>query len=78
MSADSPKSNEMAAKAAPRQMALESVALLLASALFCGGTASKFDVLLIRRGVLGLGLAVFVFAAAGAEAAAGADADAKS
>jgi hypothetical protein len=40
------------------------ITVLLASALFCGGTASKFDVLLIRRGVLGLGLAVFVFAAA--------------
>ena len=40
------------------------ITVLLASALFCGGTASKFDVLLIRRGVLGLGLAAFVFAVA--------------
>ena len=38
--------------------------VVLASALFCGGTASKFDALWIRRTVLGLGLAAFLFAAA--------------
>ena len=40
------------------------VTVLLASALFCGGTASKFEKPWIRRAVLGLGLAAFVFAAA--------------
>jgi len=36
--------------------------VLLASALFCGGTASKFDQVWVRRGVMLLGLAAFVFA----------------
>jgi hypothetical protein len=40
------------------------ITVLLASALFCGGTASKFEAHWIRRAVLGLGLAAFVFAAA--------------
>jgi hypothetical protein len=40
------------------------VTVLLASALFCGGTASKFDAVWIRRSVLALGLAAFLFAAA--------------
>jgi len=40
------------------------ITVLLASALFCGGTASKFDVLLVRRGVLLMGLAAFFFAIA--------------
>jgi hypothetical protein len=39
------------------------ITVLLASALFCGGTASKFDKLWIRRAVLALGLAAFLFAA---------------
>lgn len=39
------------------------VTVLLASALFCGGTAAKFDALWIRRAVLALGLAAFTFAA---------------
>src|SRR5262245_56179401 len=39
------------------------VTVLLASALFCGGTASKFDKPWIRRAVLALGLMAFVFAA---------------
>jgi hypothetical protein len=38
------------------------ITVLLTSALFCGGTAAKFDALWIRRAVLGLGLAAFVFA----------------
>jgi hypothetical protein len=38
------------------------VTVLLASALFCGGTASKFDQPWMRRAVLALGLAAFVFA----------------
>ena len=38
------------------------VTVLLASALFCGGSASKFEVPWIRRMVLALGLAAFVFA----------------
>jgi hypothetical protein len=39
------------------------VTVLLASALFCSGTAAKFDKLWIRRTVLAVGLAAFVFAA---------------
>ncbi len=39
------------------------ITVLLASALFCGGTASKFDTLWVRRAVLALGLAAFLFAA---------------
>jgi hypothetical protein len=39
------------------------ITVLLASALFCGGTAAKFDALWIRRAVLALGLAAFLFAA---------------
>lgn len=39
------------------------ITVLLASALFCGGTASKFERSWIRRAVLALGLAAFVFAA---------------
>ena len=38
------------------------ITVLLASALFCGGTASKFEGFWIRRSVLALGLAGFVFA----------------
>src|SRR5262245_2965631 len=40
------------------------VTVLLASALFCGGTASKFEILWVRRTVLALGLGAFLFAAA--------------
>ena len=40
------------------------ITVLLASALFCGGTAAKFDAIWIRRAVLALGLAAFVFAVA--------------
>jgi len=40
------------------------ITVLLASALFCGGTASKFDALWVRRSVLALGLAAFIFAVA--------------
>jgi hypothetical protein len=39
------------------------VTVLLACALFCGGTAAKFDQPRIRRGVLALGLLAFVVAA---------------
>ncbi len=38
------------------------ITVLLASALFCGGTASKFDAAWIRHGVLVLGLLAFVVA----------------
>ena len=38
------------------------ITVLLACALFCGGTASKFEMPMIRRAVLALGLAAFVFA----------------
>ena len=39
------------------------ITVLFTSALFCGGTASKFDALWIRRAVLALGLTAFTFAA---------------
>jgi hypothetical protein len=39
------------------------VTVLLASALFCGGTASKFDTAWIRRTVLAVGLSAFGVAA---------------
>lgn len=38
------------------------VTVLLATALFCGGIAVKFEANWIRRAVLGLGLAAFAFA----------------
>jgi len=40
------------------------ITVLLASALFCAGTAPRFDILWIRRTVLALGLGAVVFAAA--------------
>ncbi len=40
------------------------ITVLLASALFCGGTASKFETLWVRRSVLVLGMGAFAFAAA--------------
>ena len=39
------------------------ITVLFTSALFCGGTASKFDAPWIRRAVLALGLTAFTFAA---------------
>jgi len=39
------------------------ITVLLASALFCGGTAAKFEAPWIRRSVLALGLGAFCFAA---------------
>jgi hypothetical protein len=44
-----------------REYALVTVSL--ATALFCGGTAPKFETLWVRRGVLALGLSAFLFAA---------------
>jgi len=38
------------------------ITVLLASALFCGGTAAKFEVFWIRHSALTIGLAAFVFA----------------
>jgi hypothetical protein len=40
------------------------ITVLLATALFCGGTASKFDALWVRRSVLAMGLGAFLFAVA--------------
>ena len=40
------------------------ITVLFSSALFCGGTASKFESLWMCRAVLGLGLAAFAFAVA--------------
>jgi hypothetical protein len=40
------------------------VTVLLATALFCGGTATKFNTSLIRHAVLGLGVAAFCYASA--------------
>lgn len=39
------------------------ITVVLASALFCGGTASKFDQQWIRKAVLAMGMAAFLFAA---------------
>jgi hypothetical protein len=39
------------------------ITVLLASALFCGGTAAKFETLWVRRSVLAFGLVAFLFAA---------------
>ncbi len=39
------------------------ITVLLASALFCGGTAPKFEAVWIRRSVLLLGLTAIIFAA---------------
>ena len=39
------------------------ITVLLASALFCGGIASKFETPWIRRSAVALGLAAFLFAA---------------
>jgi hypothetical protein len=39
------------------------ITVLLASALFCSGTASKFEILWIRRTALGVGLMAFAVAA---------------
>jgi hypothetical protein len=39
------------------------ITVLLATALFCGGTAARFEVLWIRRTVLALGLVSFLIAA---------------
>ncbi len=38
------------------------VTVVLASALFCAGTASRFDRAGVRRSVLGLGVIAFIFA----------------
>jgi hypothetical protein len=38
------------------------VTVLLATALFCGGTATKFNTSAVRRAVLGLGLLTFCYA----------------
>jgi hypothetical protein len=40
------------------------ITVLLATALFCAGTASRFEKPWVRRTTLALGLAAFVFAAA--------------
>ena len=40
------------------------ITVLLASALFCGGTAAKFDRAWVRRGVLIFGIGAFLFAVA--------------
>jgi hypothetical protein len=38
------------------------ITVILACALFCGGTASKFESRAIRRAALGFGMAAFLFA----------------
>lgn len=38
------------------------VTVLLATALFCGGTATKFNTITVRRAVLGLGMLTFCYA----------------
>ncbi len=53
---------EMAGQAGRTSRAYIMITVLLASALFCGGTAAKFEHPWFRRGVLLLGLGAFVFA----------------
>ena len=60
---DSQRSWQQAGEAGRTSRSYVLITVLLASALFCGGTASKFEVLWIRRSVLLLGLAAFGFAA---------------
>ena len=62
--AESQKLWQQAGEAGRTSRSYVLITVLLASALFCGGTASKFDALWIRRAVLALGLAAFVFASA--------------
>jgi len=61
--AESDRQWQSAGEAARNARSYVLITVLLASALFCGGTASKFEALWIRRSVLALGLAAFAFAA---------------
>jgi hypothetical protein len=60
--AESERLWQQAGEAGKTSRAYVLITVLLATALFCGGTAPKFDALWIRRAVLALGLAAFVFA----------------
>jgi len=53
---------QIAAEAGQTSRAYVLITVLLASALFCGGTASKFDKPLIRETIVALGLGAFIFA----------------
>lgn len=61
--ADSQRLWEQAGNAGRTGRTYVLVTVLLASALFCGGTASKFDTAWIRKAVLAIGLSAFGVAA---------------
>jgi len=61
--AESQRLAEKAGEAGRTSRSYILITVLLASALFCGGTAAKFETLWIRRTVLVLGLFAFLFAA---------------
>jgi len=60
--AESQRFSERAGEAGRTSRNYILITVLLACALFCGGTASKFEHVWIRRTVLVLGLALFIFA----------------
>jgi hypothetical protein len=62
--AESQQSWQQAGEAGRNSRSYVLITVMLACALFCGGTASRFEALWIRRAVLALGLVAFVFAVA--------------
>ena len=60
--AESQRFAEQAGDAGRNSRSYILITVLLASALFCGGTAAKFDRSWVRRGVLMFGLGAFLFA----------------
>jgi hypothetical protein len=61
--AESQRLSEKAGEAGRTSRSYILITVLLACALFCGGTAAKFETRGIRRSVLALGLFAFLFAA---------------
>ncbi len=61
--AESQRLWQQAGEAGRTSRAYVLITVLLACALFCAGTAAKFETVWIRRAVVALGLAVFLFAA---------------
>ncbi len=59
---DSQHLSQQAGEAGRNSRSYVLITVLLASALFCGGTASKFETGWIRRAVVVLGMAAFLFA----------------
>jgi hypothetical protein len=60
--AESERLRQQAGEAGRTSRGYVLITVLLASALFCGGTASKFEHPWVRRSVLAVGLAAFSFA----------------